>query len=773
MGQKITTNQKPATFTGLQEKTAYDFYLSKACADGSGIEFGRLVNVVTSCTADCRYIFELKDSFGDGWNGNSISVYENGKFVKKLTIDSGGSLLMDTLSFCDGAIIDFDFNRMNYSSECQFTARKENTNEIVSQFLFQNAPPKSGILTSFVNGCGACPKLQNVQVSETNYTNCTLTWTNPNHNENTLYFIVYGEKGFTPGTGTALVSINKSIFVSGLTSGRTYDFYVSALCGTQKNITELVQVTTPSPSTCKTIFNLVDTYGDGWDSNSLEIYQNGAFIKTLTFSSGSSLSDTIDFIDNSLIELKFINGSYSEECGLTVINEISGDTIYSFLPKTDPPTGTVHSYTSSCGSCDEPSNIQVSSVGRQTIDLVWDESLKNESIEVTCVPTGTNINQGTTVVTKGTGYQIKNLTGNTEYDVYVRHLCTPDKGSNWIALPSVRTGCTNVYQVEQASEIYCYGSKAAFNLSGSETGATYTAHLNGAPTTQTLQGTGNALRFENLMEAGSYTVVANHTASACAVTMQGTFELQKHPNVEFQAQIAQEPLCHNDRTGSIIIHSDARPVQYSTNGGTTWQSDSVFAQLAAASYAPAIKDSNNCVFTGEPIVLQNPAELKINSIMKTNLTASAANDGFIIITAAGGTGVLQYTIDNGSNWNTSNGFTSLGANTYVVQVKDANNCSTSYANNPVIVEFRSDVNALQNTDAITAYPNPTSAFINLSGTTGTVAYELFNQAGQRVLNGQWTEASQPIDVRNLANGIYLLKVQHSNGQQPLKVFKRN
>lgn len=54
-----------------------------------------------------------------------------------------------------------------------------------------------------------------------------------------------------------------------------------------------------------------------------------------------------------------------------------------------------------------------------------------------------------------------------------------------------------------------------------------------------------------------------------------------------------------------------------------------------------------------------------------------SNDGEITVVATGGTNPLQYSSDNGANYQASNVFTGLTAGTYTIVVKDANDCTAT------------------------------------------------------------------------------------------------
>ena len=66
--------------------------------------------LTTACLNDSCYTLELIDSFGDGWNGASISVNyaDLGIMIGPLTMDQGdyASFSVGTSAACNGALID-------------------------------------------------------------------------------------------------------------------------------------------------------------------------------------------------------------------------------------------------------------------------------------------------------------------------------------------------------------------------------------------------------------------------------------------------------------------------------------------------------------------------------------------------------------------------------------------------------------------------------------------------------------------------------------------
>lgn len=67
--------------------------------------------------------------------------------------------------------------------------------------------------------------------------------------------------------------------------------------------------------------------------------------------------------------------------------------------------------------------------------------------------------------------------------------------------------------------------------------------------------------------------------------------------------------------------------------------------------------------------------------------------------------------------------------------------------------------------AITLYPNPTTDFLTIQGTTDETRFEIYDLNGRQLSS----HSENQIDVRTLSSGIYLLKI-HSNQQTSVRKF---
>lgn len=182
------------------------------------------------------------------------------------------------------------------------------------------------------------------------------------------------------------------------------------------------------------------------------------------------------------------------------------------------------------------------------------------------------------------------------------------------------------------------------------------------------------------------TIVYNHfgglattdTFRLSAVDDQGRWL----PNIFIPIKIRTESLgvaayrtktlkCYNDEDATVSLTGFGGLPPYSfSKDGNIFLTDSTFAGLKAGTYIFYIKDANDEVMQSDPVVIINPKAISIE----------VENTFYDLkVNATGGTGSLEYSLDN-SDYSNQFVFTNPGNGVHLVSVRDIYNCTaeTSY-----------------------------------------------------------------------------------------------
>ena len=279
----------------------------------------------------------------------------------------------------------------------------------------------------------------------------------------------------------------------------------------------------------------------------------------------------------------------------------------------------------------------------------------------------------------------------------------------------------------KTTDIQCYGSstgKIEVDVSGSASSLSYSID------------NGNTWQANNIFSDlgnGSYNIKIRDNNGITQAYTNNPVVLEQPPELVIDS-VSYEDVngCYGNGNGSIAIATSggSGQIEYSIDGGSTWQLDSVFTGLGPDEYSAIIRDTNQCTTTypNNPIRLTQPKELVIDSVNVTNVTGSAGNsNGSIAVASTGGTGQLQYSIDNGSTWQADSLFSGLPAGDYQVAVKDENDCILYFANNPVKVAKPGEliISSVELSHITGCYGDANGEIaITASGGTGSLQYSI-------------------------------------------------
>lgn len=176
------------------------------------------------------------------------------------------------------------------------------------------------------------------------------------------------------------------------------------------------------------------------------------------------------------------------------------------------------------------------------------------------------------------------------------------------------------------------------------------------------------------LPAGSYDLTVTHVASGCSSTASYVLASPSAPSITSTDLV--DPTCGaSDGSIAIVANGGTAPLEYSINGGTTFQPGSTFPGIGAGNYAVIVRDANGCT-VASAVTLSSASGPSITDIA-TVAPSCAGGDGEITVVANGGSGALEYSVDGGATYQPVGTFSGLGGGTFNVVVRDADGCQTS------------------------------------------------------------------------------------------------
>jgi len=206
------------------------------------------------------------------------------------------------------------------------------------------------------------------------------------------------------------------------------------------------------------------------------------------------------------------------------------------------------------------------------------------------------------------------------------------------------------------------------------------------------------------LAAGNYYPQVRQKSSGCiAKAVTSPIVITQPTQINFNLVVVSNVVGCSYNTNGILRVQDVSggigPWQTSLDQITWLSTPRNFTNLGVGNHTVYVRDSKGCV-AQKTATLTGPAPIVINPPTVTNATCFGASDGTISVTASGGTGALEYSI-NGTVYQPTGNFTGLSANTYTIYVRDINGCvatQTAIVGQPAALYFTT-----QDADNITCF----------------------------------------------------------------------
>lgn len=294
------------------------------------------------------------------------------------------------------------------------------------------------------------------------------------------------------------------------------------------------------------------------------------------------------------------------------------------------------------------------------------------------------------------------------------------------------------FDVNQFNITSCIGSDVILELLNSESAIVdYEVLENNKPTAIIKSGVSGPLTFNisgsRLSQSGTYeyTILAKN-GNCTPLIMNGKTTVVINPKLNVSSTITQ-PTCNGDKDGILVVSASGGSGQYtfSIDNGATFQQTGRFTNLSAGNYEITTKDSEGCLGIGNFNVAQPNALSFIPGTVQ--ISCNGLKDGKITITASGGNGGYQYSLNNGITFQSSNQFLNLEKGVYDLKVKDSKNCFSS-SDQATVIEPEILSLSVSKTDASTCDPGDGKIFTQATGGTIPFTYSIDDRNFQNTGN---------------------------------------
>ena len=435
MWNTITTNSNSYHLVSLVSNTQYDLRIQADCGDGTS-QYETTTFSTTFCSASdqCPYIFHLSDSYGDGWNGASLNVIQNGTLIQSLTLaDSYNNDF--TLFLCNNSPIVLNWTSGLYDYECSFTVEGPDGTIIYSNSNLSG----NATLFSFTTDCSVvspCDAPVNLTASDITLTSANITWAAGNANAWAVEYKALTSLTWEP----EIYVISNNLNLSNLISNTTYQLRVKANCEVSNwsDWSDVLIFNTLTDST-SVIEPTVIT------NSASEITQNSAKLNGAIVNAGnqSIIERGFEWKNTGATNFSVVYSNSTSPVFFATVTDLTPSTSYTFRAFVttanatsygEEMTFTTADYNPS--DCDAPTGLDTTEVTSESISITW---IDNADANEWNVRHRTQNGSWNTDVANITSYTISGLAENTTYYIQVQAVCGENTVSEWSNEISVTT----------------------------------------------------------------------------------------------------------------------------------------------------------------------------------------------------------------------------------------------------------------------------------------------------------------------------------------------
>ena len=467
----IITSTNSLVVTGLTATTCYDFYVRAVCSSSSSSAWtgptsattaigcgGQFVNVqgptagtypnssdstVTICPSSSGQLVTVTfTSFATETNWDGLYVFDGNSITAPLLASANGAgnvpggVAGSYWGTLTGTNLPGPFTSSSVDGCLTFRFRSDtsgNTGGWAANVTCAPAP--------------TCTKPITLIASPVTSTTATLSWTqlpNPDTSIPSQWevFVQPAGTGYPSASAVGVLTSTASYVATSLTPGVNYEYYVRTVCSTTDSSVWVGPKTFSTPlcdNGCNYTFIVRDSFGDGWNGNTMSVIQNGITIATLTGPTAAQGTTPQNVLVALCPLLPFqlvwnAGGTFATEVGVSITSFL-GDVLYTHAPGTSLQNTTLYTDVSLCQTptCPRPTTLLVTVINSSSASLSWTEVGTATQWEVFVQPAGTGYPSASAVgvLVTSPSYTAIGLASDTNYEYYVRAVCSTTDSSVW------------------------------------------------------------------------------------------------------------------------------------------------------------------------------------------------------------------------------------------------------------------------------------------------------------------------------------------------------